>query len=322
MKQLKERSQNSERINIEMKDLFSRYATDVIASCAFGLKVSSFDDPENEFLESGKKMMDFTGFRQILKIFFINKFPFVLHALNIKFSDREATKFFKSLILDTMETRKRENIHRPDMINIMMHIREQSKKKDVNGNEESNDENVVTSHIWSEDEIVAQCFLFFVAGLEPVSTMLTFLVYELVANPDIQQKLYDEIYETNERLEGKHIDYETLQKLEYLDQVVSECLRKWPPTPQVDRVCNKTFVFHFNNGMKFNVEKDIKFVFPIYGVHHDPMYFPEPEKFDPERFNEDNKISIKPGTYIPFGLGPRNCIGRKTYLISFCLFAI
>lgn len=49
---------------------------------------------------------------------------------------------------------------------------------------------------------------------------------------------------------------------------------------------------------------------PTYVFHHDPHFFPEPEKFDPERFSEENKHKINPLAYMPFGGGPRNCIGK------------
>lgn len=55
---------------------------------------------------------------------------------------------------------------------------------------------------------------------------------------------------------------------------------------------------------------------PIYGIHRDPNIYPEPEKFNPERFNDDNKANINPYTYLPFGLGPRNCIGSRFALLE------
>lgn len=54
---------------------------------------------------------------------------------------------------------------------------------------------------------------------------------------------------------------------------------------------------------------------PIRSIHIDEKYYPDPEKFDPERFSDENKHNIKPGTYLSFGIGPRNCIG-KTNLLS------
>lgn len=108
-------------------------------------------------------------------------------------------------------------------------------------------------------------FIIQIAGFETSSTMLTFVSYELLTNPDIQQKLYEEIVQVNEKLNGKPIDYDTLQKMKYLDQVICETLRKWPPAPQVDRVCVKDYVFDNGAGIKFNVEKGTPFIFPIYG---------------------------------------------------------
>lgn len=57
-------------------------------------------------------------------------------------------------------------------------------------------------------------------------------------------------------------------------------------------------------------------LYPIYSIQHDEKYFPKPEKFDPERFSDENKHTIKPGTYVPFGIGPRNCIGSRFALME------
>lgn len=93
-----------------------------------------------------------------------------------------------------------------------------------------------------------------------------FVAHELAINPDIQQKLYEEIVETNEQLGGKHITYDVLQKMKYLDQVFCETLRKWPFLPDFDRVCVKDYVYDDENGLKFNKEKGVAVRFPIYGI--------------------------------------------------------
>lgn len=155
-----------------------------------------------------------------------------------------------------------------------------------------------------------KCFLFFLAGFDSTSGLLTFLIYELCVNPEIQQKLYEEISEIDRKLDGKPIAYNDLKELKYLDQVVSESLRKWPITHLIDRLCVKDYVCKYDENTEFRFEKDVVLFLPIYAFHHDPNFFPDPEKFDPERFSDENKHNIKSGTYLPFGTGPRNCIGK------------
>lgn len=102
-----------------------------------------------------------------------------------------------------------------------------------------------------------------------------------------------------------------------MDQVTCETLRKWPSQPDIDRVCVRDFTYDDGNGLKFNIEKGIAVRFPIYGIQHDAKYFPDPEKFDPERFSDENKHNIAPDTYFPFGVGPRNCIGKLNKEVTF-----
>jgi cytochrome P450 family 9 len=82
-----------------------------------------------------------------------------------------------------------------------------------------------------------------------------------------------------------------------------------------DRISVKDYNFDYE-GQKFIIEKGQNFMIPINGYHHDPNFFPEPDKFIPERFSEDNRGSIDPDTYLPFGIGPRNCIGSRFALME------
>lgn len=315
-------AKNGETINIEMKNFFARYATDVIASCAFGLKVNSFVEPDNEFYNNGKNLMDFTAFNTFLKMVIVSTMPTIAKLFNITITKNRVARYFHNTIMDTIKYREEKNIFRPDMINIMMQVRDgtlkhqaDEKKNEHEGFatvEESDVGKVVVNRTWNDDEIVAQCFLFFVAGFESISTLLTFASYELAINPDVQQKLYEEIVNMDKQLDGKRISYDSLQKMKYLDQVICESLRKWPPGIQTDRICVKNYRMRINGYQEIEIEKGHSLTIPTFAIHHNPKYFREPERFDPERFNDENKGKILAESYYaPFGSGPRSCIGRN-----------
>ena len=91
----------------------------------------------------------------------------------------------------------------------------------------------------------------------------------------------------------------------------------YPPLSFVDRKCVKTYTLPTDPA--YTLKPGDGVWIPVYALHHDPQYFPEPEKFDPERFSDGNKDRIKPFTYLPFGSGPRNCTGKK-HILTFPIF--
>jgi len=169
----------------------------------------------------------------------------------------------------------------------------------------------------TDDDITAQAVVFFAAGFDTSSTLMSYITYELAVNPDIQQKLVQEIDSALEKCNGD-ITYEALLGIKYLDMVTSETLRKWTPAEFTDRVCTKTYTIEAKNpGEKtLTLDADTNCWIPIYGIHRDPQYYPNPDKFDPERFSDKNKSNIKPFTFMPFGVGPRSCIGSRFALLE------
>uniref|UniRef100_A0A8C8UNF6 unspecific monooxygenase n=2 Tax=Peromyscus maniculatus bairdii TaxID=230844 RepID=A0A8C8UNF6_PERMB len=105
--------------------------------------------------------------------------------------------------------------------------------------------------------------------------------------------------------------------MEYLDMMVNETLRLYPIANRLERVSKKDVEI---NGVF--IPKGTIVMVPTYPLHRDPEYWPEPEEFRPERFSKENKGSINPYVYLPFGNGPRNCIGMRFALISMKLAVI
>lgn len=97
--------------------------------------------------------------------------------------------------------------------------------------------------------------------------------------------------------------------LPYLDMIISETLRKYPPIGYQERVSAADYELP---GSDIVIAKGTPVFASITGFHHDPNYFPDPEKFDPERFSSENKQTLPSHAYMPFGKGPRNCIGDFT----------
>lgn len=89
---------------------------------------------------------------------------------------------------------------------------------------------------------------------------------------------------------------------------VQETLRKYPPLPTLSRCVTKPY--HVPN-TDIVLPQGTLIAVPIYGIHHDPENYPEPERFDPERFSPENARERHPGAFLPFGEGPRNCIGLR-----------
>ncbi|XP_023564471.1 cytochrome P450 3A8-like [Octodon degus] len=161
----------------------------------------------------------------------------------------------------------------------------------------------------SDIEITAQSIMFLFAGYESTSSTLSFIMYELATHPDIQKKLQQEI---DEALPHKAFPtYDILAEMEYLDMVVNETLRLYPVTSRLSRVCKKDAKI---NGMF--IPRGTIVMIPIFVLHHDPRYWKNHEDFCPERFSKKNKENIEPYTYLPFGAGPRSCIGMRFALMN------
>lgn len=139
--------------------------------------------------------------------------------------------------------------------------------------------------------------------------------HELACNPDVQQKLYAEIEQIDQELNGAPITYEMVQKLKYMDMVVSETLRLWPPIPGIDRQVTRSYRLENNDGTTVDLTTHDAVWFAIYGIHTDAEYWPQPNKFDPQRFSDENRQNIKVCSYLPFGNGQRSCIASRFALM-------
>ncbi|XP_012543609.1 cytochrome P450 9e2 [Monomorium pharaonis] len=283
---------------IETKEAFRRYTNDVIATAAFGISVNSMKDQYNEFYTRGVEATKFSsGFLSIIKFIFMRTCPTLAKSMGLTMFPSATSKFFKTVVAETIRAREEQGIVRPDMIHLLMQARD--KKSD-------------SVHKMTLDDIVSQAFIFFFAGFDTSSTLMCFAIHEIAVNQDIQDRLREEVRQHLAEGNGE-ISYDSLTKMSYMDMVISETLRKYSPVIFIDRLCTKRYELPPSQPGCKNVivEPNSLLMFPVYGLHRDPKYFPNPDKFDPERFSDENKDNITPYTYLPFGHGPRKCIGNR-----------
>ncbi|EDO38297.1 predicted protein, partial [Nematostella vectensis] len=134
------------------------------------------------------------------------------------------------------------------------------------------DDETKSKHM-TEAEVVAQCLIFLIAGYEGTNTTLTFVCYTLATNPDIQEKLQQEI-DSVWTDDDQVPSYDMVHQLSYLDMVVSETLRMYPPAFLQAREVTEDCVI---KDMRFR--KGVSIIMDIYSLHHDPELWPEPERY-------------------------------------------
>lgn len=152
--------------------------------------------------------------------------------------------------------------------------------------------------------IMDELITLFVAGHETTSNALTWTIYLLSLHSEIQFKLQEEL---DRVLEGRDACFEDLENLSYTEMVIKESMRLLPPAWTLNaRQANQDIQVD-----QYRFPKDkIVFISP-YANHRNPKYFAEPEQFDPERFSAEREKSIPKHAYMPFGTGPRVCIGQS-----------
>lgn len=159
-----------------------------------------------------------------------------------------------------------------------------------------------TGEPMSDQRLIDEIMILFAAGHETSANALTWTLHLLMEHPTIVERCREEI--AREMPNGQ-ADLETLSKLKYVQQVIEESMRLYPPAWITDRIATQDVEVA---GIKLR-KHDVVVPY-IYGIHRSAAIYPDPERFDPDRMQADLKRSRHPFSYIPFGGGPRLCIGH------------
>ncbi|XP_059085965.1 probable cytochrome P450 6a18 [Tigriopus californicus] len=296
---LDERTEESPEIDV--KKMFQNLTLETISQCAFGIKSNAFYDQHSDLLKHGQDA--FSGFvmHNALETFIFSgllHFPALFHY--VEFFPAAYYKLY-DVTESIMKARMEQGIKKADFIARMQELIDE-----VLENPDSKAAKLLT-----KEHITAQGAIFFLAGFETTASTLATLCYNLANHPEIQDRLRAEINTVIDEHDGR-IDYDSVHHMKYLEACINENLRLIPPVYFHLRQCTKDT--EIKPGLI--IKKGVRVDFPIYTSHHNPEFFPDPEKFNPDRFLPENEKYIQPLTFRPFGGGPRLCIGQRFALIE------
>ncbi|XP_052891062.1 cytochrome P450 6a2-like [Anopheles moucheti] len=275
----------SKRRDLEWTDLMARYTTDVIGSCAFGIDCRTIRDPGTEFRAMGYRAFR-CSLRRMWKLRFGYAFRRMADALRLCVIEPGVEPFFLQLCRSTVLHRESYRLVKRDFLQLLLEMK-------------------ATGRL-DMTQLAGQCYSFFIAGFETSASLMCFCLYELAKNGTVQERLRTAIVAALDETDGQ-LSYDMVMSLGYLDQVVNETLRMYPPVDFLFRVASTDYpIEHLGT-----IPRGTMVVVPVHALHHDPEYYPEPEVYDPERFASASKSrNVRDGApFMPFGLGPRHCIG-------------
>ncbi|WP_052229683.1 cytochrome P450 [Streptomyces sp. CT34] len=152
-------------------------------------------------------------------------------------------------------------------------------------------------------QVVREVFFYLVAGAHGVGDVLPWVFHELAAHPEVEHRLHRELTCV---LGGRRVGADDLSKLVYTRRVVLEALRRYPPVWLLGRRTIDEMEF---GGVRLPAGTDL--AWSAYALHHHPEHHRDPYRFDPDRWLPERARAVAPCAHVPFGAGPRRCIGER-----------
>uniref|UniRef100_A0A4W2G3Z3 Docosahexaenoic acid omega-hydroxylase CYP4F3-like n=1 Tax=Bos indicus x Bos taurus TaxID=30522 RepID=A0A4W2G3Z3_BOBOX len=158
----------------------------------------------------------------------------------------------------------------------------------------------------SDEDIRAEADTFMFEGHDTTASGLSWVLYNLAKHPEYQERCRQEVQELLKDRESKEIEWDDLAQLPFLTMCIKESLRLHPPVTVISRSCTQDITLPDGRV----IPKGVICLISIFGTHHNPYVWPDPEVYDPLRFKPENIKGRSPLAFIPFSAGPRNCIGQ------------
>lgn len=300
-----------------------QYATSIIAKTAFGVQADSIGEEEDDqFTYYLKRMFKKRSKWALYPFMFLIRFSafqsFLIHIIGWHFPDpcpQDTTDYFNAILNETIAERETAvrngsgNLNNDFLQSLVSTVIASENSQPAENSTSGSEEKITVTPKKTIDkkEIIAQSVLTIFAAYETTASTLQFALFKLAQEQEVQERVFQEILGVIEHDEPTH---EELAKLHFMEQVINETLRLFPPLIRITREAKETRTYG-----DITIPAGAAVEIPIKEIHRDPGHYADPDKFDPDRFNEKNKTNRNPLAFMPFGYGPRLCIGmRLAYL--------
>ncbi|XP_050306332.1 uncharacterized protein LOC126743338 [Anthonomus grandis grandis] len=290
---------------IEIYSLILDCALDIICETAMGVKMGAQQKNNQEYTEAVRGMCEIFTTRNAS---LWQGFEFLFRFSKDYKRQQKCLKVLHDFTNNVIERRKQEleKKHSETTEEATDELGRKRRKAFLDLLLESKDEN---GQPFSQEDIREEVDTFMFAGHDTTSSAIASGLMILSNRPDIQNTIRDELKAIFGKNKDRPMTYQDIHDMSYLELVAKEILRTCPPAPIISRKLQKDAEFKGNI-----IPKDTTISMMIYGINHDPDFHEDPERFNPDRFLEQNKR--KPYSFVPFSAGPRNCIGQKYAMLE------
>ncbi|XP_048001590.1 cytochrome P450 6B1-like [Leguminivora glycinivorella] len=292
------------KLPADARDLMARFTNDIIGSAGFGVISDSLNNNEDAMRKLGLKIFTI-NFTRVVNQTLKTLSPTLFGHLKIL---GHVEKDVVDMVRTVMQQRNYEPSGRHDFIDILLECK---KKGAMIGDSivEMNADGTPKKVSIEMDETImaAQSFLFFAAGFETSSSVSSYTLHELAYNTQVQEKVQEEIDKVLAKYDNK-LCYDAISEMTYLRWCLNEAMRMFPSVGILRRQSVHAYTFP---GTKVTIDGGVTVIIPLEAYQNDPKIFPEPREFRPERFDLEVMTREQKLAYLPFGGGPRACIGER-----------
>ncbi|XP_017034608.1 probable cytochrome P450 28c1 [Drosophila kikkawai] len=276
--------------DLDAVDLGLRFTGESLFDCVLGIQARTFTESPLPVMRHNQEMSAENRGLAIAGAV-CGLFPNLPRRLRPKVFPRSFDRFFGHMISKALRLRRGQRLERNDFINHLLEMQRE--------------------HSLSEEDMASHAMTFMFDGLDTTSNSIAHCLLLLGRYPECQQRLFEELQQANPS--GQLLDLDALIDLPFLSACFDESMRIYPAAGWASKTCTREYELRGrHHSVPLKVRPGDKLMIPVYALHHDPDYYPEPEVFRPDRFLDGGLKSYKQqGVFFGFGNGPRQCVGMR-----------